>query len=200
MAFLLQECTFMTLQQGMLETISGFSCGNEDLDGFFHEDYFPYEDELMGKSYCFLHDEDKAIVGAFTVCNASIHNRLLSSGAKRLMATNVNEEKRNINYPAVLIGRLGINVKYQGLHIGSELMDFIKAWFVESGNKTGCRYLLVDAYNIPNTIGYYKRNGFNFIFNNIDSEKRYRRLENVDGELHTRLMYHDLILTKKKTI
>lgn len=47
----------MSLRQGSLEAQSGFSCGNEDLDGFFHEDYIPYEDELMGKSYCFLHDE-----------------------------------------------------------------------------------------------------------------------------------------------
>lgn len=179
MSFLLQECTFMTLRKGMSETTSEFSCGNEDLDSFFHEDYLPYEDELMGKSYCFLHDEKKVVVGAFTVCNASIHNRLLSSGAKKAMSAHLNEEKRNINYPATLIGRLGINKDFQGLHIGSELMNFIKAWFIEPNNKTGCRYILVDAYNTPNTIGYYKRNGFNFIFNNIDSEKRYRQLEKV---------------------
>lgn len=196
MAFLLEECTFMTLRQGIKEAISEFSCGNEDLDSFFHEDYVPYEDELMGKSYCFLHDKKKVIVGAFTVCNASIHNRLLSSGAKKTMASHLSEEKRNINYPATLLGRLGINKDYQGLHIGSELMNFIKAWFIEPNNKTGCRYILVDAYNTPNTIAYYKRNGFNFIFNNIDSEKRYRQLEKVEGELHTRLMYYDLILAK----
>lgn len=198
MSFLLQECTFMTLCQGMSESQSEFSCGNEDLDSFFHEDYIPYEEELMGKSYCFLHDKKKVIVGAFTVCNASIHNRMLTSGAKKAMSANLNKEKQNINYPATLLGRLGISRDFQGLHIGSELMDFIKAWFIEPGNKTGCRYILVDAYNIPSTIGYYKRNGFNFIFNNIESEKRYRRLENVEGELRTRLMYYDLILTKNK--
>ncbi|MCM1108878.1 MAG: GNAT family N-acetyltransferase [Clostridium sp.] len=188
----------MTLRQGIQEAYSGFSCGNEDLDSFFHNDYIPYEDELMGKSYCFFHDKDNAIVGAFTVCNASIHNRLLSSGAKKAMAAYLNEEKRNINYPAILLGRLGISQKYQGLHIGSELMDFIKAWFIEPKNKTGCRYILVDAYNTDCTIGFYKRNGFHFIFNNIDSEKRYRRFENIEGKLHTRLMYYDLILTKKQ--
>lgn len=114
------------------------------------------------------------------------------------MSANISNEKRSINYPATLLGRLGINQDFQGLHIGSELMDFIKAWFLEPRNKTGCRYILVDAYNNPDTIGYYEHNGFNFIFNNIDSEKRYRQLEKVEGELNTRLMYYDLILAKNK--
>ena len=37
--------------------------------------------------------------------------------------------------------------KFQHLHIGTEVMDFIKSWFVEPYNKTGCRYLVVDTYN-----------------------------------------------------
>ena len=40
--------------------------------------------------------------------------------------------------PAVLIGRLGISTKFQHLHIGTEVIDFIKSWFVEPYNKTGC--------------------------------------------------------------
>ena len=39
-------------------------------------------------------------------------------------------------YPAVLIGRLGISTKYQKHHIGTELMNFIKSWFVDSSNDT----------------------------------------------------------------
>ena len=62
-------------------------------------------------------------------------------------------------YPGVLIGRLGINVEFAHRSIGSELMEFIKSWFIDAGNKTGCRFLIVDAYNEEIPLGYYQKNG-----------------------------------------
>lgn len=199
MGFLKDYCYFLRLRDMQGEPLYKFSCGNDDLDEFFHKDYLPYEDELMGKSYCYGIKENDSfrIVAAFTVSNHSIRNRLLSSGAKKLLQENVSQEKRNIDFPAVLIGRIGVDVEFQDKHIGSELMDFIKAWFVDSDNKTGCRFILVDAYNNPATINYYKANGFRYLFNNIDSEKKYRKLEGVEGDLHTRTMIFDLYPIKR---
>ena len=71
-------------------------------------------------------------------------------------------------------------------------MDFIKAWFTEPRNKTGCRYLVVDAYNTEIPISYYKKNGFDFMFGSEEQEKEYRYIED-DEPLNTRLMYFDLI-------
>ncbi len=45
-----------------------------------------------------------------------------------------------------MIGRLGVSVDMQGNHIGAELLNFIKAWFLDPLNKTCCRFLLVDSY------------------------------------------------------
>ena len=61
-------------------------------------------------------------------------------------------------YPAVLIGRLGINVDFRHQGIGSELLDFIKSWFIDEENKTGCRFLIVDAYNCMVPLGFYQKN------------------------------------------
>lgn len=36
-------------------------------------------------------------------------------------------------------------------------MDFIKSWFVEPYNKTGCRYLVVDAYNEDVPVAFIRR-------------------------------------------
>lgn len=58
-------------------------------------------------------------------------------------------------YPGVLIGRLGINKEYKHQGIGSDLMTFIKSWFIDAGNKTGCRFLIVDAYNENIPLNYY---------------------------------------------
>ena len=72
-------------------------------------------------------------------------------------------------FPGVLIGRLGVSQEFQGKEIGTELMDFIKSWFVDS-NKTGCRFLIVDAYNDRNTLNYYESNGFKYLFSTENQE------------------------------
>ena len=38
-------------------------------------------------------------------------------------------------YPGVLIGRLGINKEYKHQGIGSDLMTFIKSWFIDAGKQ-----------------------------------------------------------------
>lgn len=58
-------------------------------------------------------------------------------------------------------------------------MDFIKAFFALK-NKTGCRFITVDAYNYPATINFYKKNGFDF-------------LTSQDEKEDTRSMYFDLM-------
>ncbi len=54
-------------------------------------------------------------------------------------------EKRLKSYPATKICRLGTNQKFQNQGLGTVIVDFIKSYFSED-NKTGCRFLTVDAY------------------------------------------------------
>ncbi len=51
-----------------------------------------------------------------------------------------------------------------GQGVGSAVMDFIKSWFISPLNKTGCRYIIVDAVNNYKVLRYYKKNGFEFMF------------------------------------
>ena len=131
----------------------------------------------------------------FTVSNASIFTKYLPNARKKKVGKHVPHIKQDLIYPAVLIGRLGISTKFQHLHIGTEVMDFIKSWFVEPYNKTGCRYLVVDAYNEDVPVAFYKKNGFDFMFSTEEQEKSYRGIVS-DKPLKTRLMYFDLILIK----
>ena len=91
-----------------------------------------------------------------------------------------------------MIGRLGVNKNFQSQHIGSEVLDFIKAWFIDPLNKTGCRFLLVDSYNEGRNISFYQKNGFQLLFGSEDQEKEFRNL-GKDKLINTRLMYFDLI-------
>lgn len=43
--------------------------------------------------------------------------------------------------------------------IKTKLMSFIKDWFRHEDNKTGCRFIVVDAYNEEKVLRYYERNG-----------------------------------------
>jgi len=99
------------------------------------------------------------------------------------------------SYPAVLIGRFGVSKEIARGGIGSEAIDFIKAWFINPKNKTGCRYIVVDAYNEDIPINFYKRNGFKFLFSTEEQEREYLKLPNGE-KLKTRLMIFDLIVLK----
>lgn len=193
MNYLQENAVFASLTQELINKAVSFSCGNEDLDEFFHRDSIAYSNILFGKSYCFYSSGHPSnIICAFTVSNASIFTNRLPNARKKRVGKEVPHMKQDLIFPAVLIGRLGISVQYQHLHIGSELMDFIKSWFVEPENKTGCRYLVVDAYNLDIPISYYKKNGFDYVFSTEEQEKDYRNIMSSES-LRTRLMYFDLI-------
>lgn len=193
MSFLLEKCTFSVLNEDVLNSCKPFSCENSDLDDFFLNDSLKYSKQLLGKTYCFRLDEDfSEVVCAFTISNDSIKTNILPNSRKKKLIHNIPHQKHFKSYPAVLIGRLGINKNFKRKGIGTELMNFIKSWFIDSQNKTGCRFIVVDTYNEPLAINYYKKNGFVFLFSTEEQEKEYTGIER-NQFLKTRLMYFDLI-------
>ncbi len=192
MEFLNNNCFFSVLNEETLSDAASFGCGDTDLDDFFRNEAVPYSKQLLGKSYCFrLNQDPTVIVCAFTVANASLLVDFLPNARRKKVARNIPHIKEHKSYPAVLIGRLGVNVNFQSHHIGCELMDFIKSWFVDPLNKTGCRFIVVDAYNNEKTIAYYKKNNFELVFSSEDQEAGI--LSHADEKLNTRFMFFDLI-------
>ena len=112
---------------------------------------------------------------------------------KHIFLTNTSlEDKRLRRFPAVLIGRLATNKAFAGKGFGSAVMYFIKTWF-RFNNKTGCRFLIVDAYNNEATLHYYLKNGFKFLVDDERLEAKYMEIGIGRLPLHTRLMYYDLL-------
>jgi hypothetical protein len=197
--FLFDKCTLRNYDQSILENCKPFDCGNKDLNEFFAQDVLKYTSELLGKSYCFTFDEDESqIVVAFTVSNDSIKTYSLPNSRKKKINTDIPRQKQMKSYPAVLIGRLGVNKNFRNIienekSIGDQLMDFIKSWFIDKSNKTGCRFIVVDSYNQITPLKYYKRNGFIELFSSEEQEKQYT-FHQSEKLLITRLLYFDLIL------
>jgi hypothetical protein len=112
-------------------------------------------------------------------------------------------EKMLTRYPGVLIGRLAVASKFSNKGIGSEVLDFIKIWFLNDENKTGCRFAIVDAKNEPNILHFYKRNSFKTLFPHEIDEDLYTKPPKDENErserktnprkLYTRLMFCDLL-------
>ncbi len=187
------DCSFASIKDFTNTALSNFDCGNIDLNEFFQEDAIKYSSSLMGKTYAFFLDNDKEnIVCMFTVSNDSLKADDLPNSRKKKVNKVIPHIKQRKSYPAVLIGRLGVSLSYSGDGVGTQLMDFIKAWFIDPLNKTGCRFIVVDAYNTDDAIKYYEKNEFSFLFSTEEQEKEYLNIE-PEGELKTRMMYFDLL-------
>lgn len=201
MSFLLDKCTLRLYDENTLNDCDLFDCGHDDLNDFFLNEVEDYSSQLLGKTYCFTLDEDPTkIVCAFTISNDSVKTTHLPNARKKRVNKGIPRVKRMRTYPAVLIGRLGVSSEFRHIEgeerTGKQLMDFIKSWFIDKGNKTGCRFIVVDSYNEPGPIKYYTKNGFVPLFSSEEQEKEYMGLK--EGEdLHTRLMFYDLILLKQ---
>jgi len=192
---LLHDCTMKKLSKEM--DLDNFECTVSDLTEFFRIDSFEYNKSLLGKSYCFtLDSEPSKIICAFTLSNDSLFVQDLDKKERKEAKGNIPYPKnRHPSFPAVKIGRLGVDKNYTRIGIGSQLMNFIKAWFADDENKTGCRFITVDAYNKSFALDYYTKNGFNFLIPEETKELEYYNSHNnkTDKHLRTRSMYFDLI-------
>lgn len=152
-----------------------FDCGDPDLNEFLAKDALSYQNQLLGVTYLMRSVDNKEIIAYFTVLNDGIK-------ASNNLNRRIPNQKRHGKIPAVKIGRLAVDKKYQGEKFGSQVLDFIKYWF-SFNNKTGCRFLLADAYNKPKTLNFYKRNGFSFLTNDSREETRSMKFDLKPYEL-----------------
>jgi len=151
-----------------------FSCGDDDLDDFIHNDAAIHKAELIAETYCFSFVEALEVPAAFV----SLLNDSLALSSNRLRRMVDNRVRRYKDYPAVKIGRLGVHAAVTRLRVGSTIVDIIKELFT-TNNRTGCRFITVDAYNKPPVLAFYQRNGFDFLLP-----------DRTEGD--TRIMFFDL--------
>ncbi len=159
------------------ESIKSFNCGDADLNDFILTESVFYRDALLAVSYV-AENNVKQTIGYFSLANdrVSLTDFENNTAFNRFRRHRFVNEKRLKSYPAVKICRLGIDLSVKGCGIGSELLDFIKSYFIVN-NKTGCRFITVDAYAAA--IPFYLKNGF-------------APLTTDDADEHTRLLYFDL--------
>ena len=164
---------------GRKESIESFDCGDADLNDFILKESILYRQALLAVSYVMESKKDGHPISAyFSMANDKVSLSDFESKTEfnRFRKHRFVNEKRLKSYPAVKICRLGVDLSMKGQHIGTFLLNFIKSYFIIN-NKTGCRFLTVDAY--ANAIPFYLKNGFVL-------------LNDEDADAATRLLYFDL--------
>lgn len=144
---------------------TGFSCGRDDLDDYIRNDAQPHDQELLSKTYSFHLKNGGAL--SLAVAFVSLANdavRLANRKKQRLFPSSLQYR----SYPAVKVCRLGTRVEFHRQGIGSYMLWALKCLFLNE-NRTGCRFVTVDAYNDAATLAFYQRNDFELL--TVDDEK-----------------------------
>ncbi|GHV51883.1 N-acetyltransferase [Bacteroidia bacterium] len=192
---LLKECESIALSQE--RQIIGFNCGNDDLNEFFNRDAVKYQEQLMCQTYFFRHNETGKAVCAFSLSADSLKAAWLPGSRRKKVKELIPREKDLQSYPAFLIGRLGVAVEFGSQGTGTQLMDFIKNLCFDRYPNLA-RFLLVDAYNDPAVLQYYRKNGFVTVFSVEEQERDYYKRPDGTEPLRTRFMYYDMKQWKNK--
>lgn len=177
----LSDLFFSLLTEGAL--LDTFDCGLADITAFLREDALNYQNGKMANTYLF-HDKDGKIMAFFSISNDCLNDLGETRGFSNTIwnrlhrLLKLSNSKRIRQYPAIKIGRLGVDISLQGSGIAYQLMDFIKGWVIID-HKPACRLLILDAINQPKQLKYYDRNGFKFLLS-------------ADETAKTRIMYYDL--------
>ena len=153
------DCSKLEIIKEDKEILSSieFDCGDEDLNEFLLEDSFSNIENSLSKIYHCLYDG--FVVAFFSLSADSIK---------------INK-KLEINYPmypAIKIGRLAVHKDFQGMHIGSILIDWIAGFCLELRSDAGIRFISIDAYNQEKTKSFYTKNLFEELQNKKNKNRR----------------------------
>ncbi|MDE6544342.1 MAG: hypothetical protein K2K76_10310 [Muribaculaceae bacterium] len=178
--FSIDDLLISHITESDYESLSLFSCGNDEIDDFFHD-----EVRLCSKySYlipykCTIASSGE-IAGVFTLANDVLNLEYEDKISFYNIAPEYSEIFiRQTSYPAINIGHLGVRSDLQSRGIGRFIVEFVRMTFASS-RIAGCQFITVDALNNHRTTLFYTdKIGFEF---------------QTLGDLghHTRRMYLDI--------
>lgn len=133
--------------------LAGFDCGEPALNRWLQR--HAVGNEVTGRSRTFVvrQQEDLRVAGFYCLSTAVI---------EYVEATPRSTEQlpRDEPVPAVLLGRMGVDLKHQGRGLGTALLaDAVRRTFVNVASNAGVRVLLVHAKN-ERVKRFYERHGF----------------------------------------
>jgi len=186
---LVKDCKLLTVSEGNM--ISGFDCGDVELNDFFNNKALLFKEQLLARTCFFLHDKSSKVVCAFSLSPNSLKAKDLPNNRQKKVKQLVPREKTLQSYPAFLIGRFGVSQEFNGQGIGSQLMNYIKGYCIDKFPDF-CRFLVIDAYNSPSVLGFYQKNSFLTVFSTEEQEREAYKIK-PEEFLQTRYLFYDMM-------
>ena len=150
-----------------LSVCASFDCGYDDINEYFCVDVKWHKEELLTQTYSLYESSAPVLVLALLdFCNDTVK---LSKLPPKM--------DPRIPYrflPAVKLTRFGVAKQFQRKSVGTHALNLAKKLFT-TDNRTGCRFIIVDARNDAGVISFYERNGFS-LFNDNDKDSDSRSL------------------------
>jgi GNAT superfamily N-acetyltransferase len=168
------------------EEVGLFNCGDDDLNEFLLKDAWNYKRQLLAETYlCYptnLYNEgNREPIAYISLCNDCIHmkddqNKLksvLKAFYNKCIKKSLPHKKRSHkSFPAVKIARLAVHKGFHSGGVGTHLLNMTKSLFLND-NRTGCKFLTIDAYNNEDTIRFYvEKNKFQFLWDSDKGEEQ----------------------------
>jgi len=132
--------------------IKDFDCGIEELNCYLRQFAIPNDKKNIGKTFVAVDKSNQTKpVGYYTVSMAQIlFNELPDSIKKGLPRYPI---------PAMRIGKLAIDLKFQGRHIGAKLLKDALLKAVNISSQVALHFIVVDAID-ENAKAFYLKYGF----------------------------------------
>lgn len=155
-----------------LKAIAAFKC-HDVIDGFLKNDALQWSREGRSRPWLFVHHG--TIVGYVTLSTAVI---LLDQTERDGLKLTVERTE----WPAVLIGMLGVDKDFQGggRGLGDYLLQFAIGQAQLVAETAAAKFIIADVYNDPYALALYKRNGF--------TPSRYKDYQNKPRIKHWRAL------------
>ena len=153
-----------------------FDCGEPEINNFLLKDAKNYTAAHLAATYIIR--KDNYTLAYFSLLNDKITFNDADKNVWNKLSRKINNQKRRKSYPAIKIGMLGVHKNHRRDGYGTDILDFIEAIYLSEGQRSGCRFITVDAYS--EILEFYERNGFRYM-----TEK--------DKDNRTRAMYYDLL-------
>ena len=134
---------------------SGFSCGDPDLDAFLATaEVDRYDHERLGKTYLVYMGGELAAYFTVSAAELRIEYLLPAEAWAGVAAMHVDA------IPALKVGRLAVNSRFQRRGIGMAVVHNIVGMALEAGGTIGVRMVTLQAK--PQSVGFYERLGFEY--------------------------------------
>jgi ribosomal protein S18 acetylase RimI-like enzyme len=145
------------------EILSGFDCGDEDLNEFLLKDAPDYERSGLAVTKIIRNQWGK-IVAFWSLANDAISTATteLSNRQFHRFRERFEEPKQVLkSFPAVKLARLGVDIEFQRSSFGEFILQKIELQALESFSAVA--FITVDAYQNPKAVAFYKKHGFEYL-------------------------------------